>query len=94
MVANTGFKIAGRAADDLEHLRGGRLLLQRFGKIGCSFGEVVCSLTQFIEYSRVLDGDHSLGRRSSQEVRSSPRERSSFFAVNYNSADQVAFFSA
>ena len=34
-------KIAGRAADDLKHLRRGRLLLQRFREVGGAFGEVV-----------------------------------------------------
>ena len=40
------FKIAGGAADDLEHLRRGRLLLKR--------------LTQFAEQPRILDGDDGL----------------------------------
>ena len=33
-------KIAGGAADNLKHLRRGRLLLQRFGEVGGAFGEV------------------------------------------------------
>src|SRR6516165_9515535 len=39
-------QIEGRAADDLEHVGGGRLLLQR--------------LAQLVEQARVLDGDDGL----------------------------------
>ena len=48
-----GLQIEGRAADDLEHVGGGRLLLQRFGQI-------VCALAQLVEQARVLDGDDGL----------------------------------
>ena len=47
-------QIERRAADDLKHLRRRRLLLQRLG-------EIVRTLTQFIEYPRVLDGNDRLG---------------------------------
>ena len=40
-------QIEGRAADDLEHVGGGGLLLQRFA--------------QLVEQARVLDGDDGLG---------------------------------
>ena len=40
-------QIEGRAADDLEHVGGGGLLLQRFA--------------QLVEQPRVLDGDDGLG---------------------------------
>ena len=53
MVSNTGCKIAGRAADDLQHLGSRRLLLQRFG-------EVARALMQLVEQPRVLDGDDGL----------------------------------
>ena len=33
-------QIAGRATDNLEHLRRRRLLLQRFSEVGRAFGEV------------------------------------------------------
>ena len=46
-------KIAGRAADNLEHLRRGGLLLQRFGKLARA-------LLLRLEQPHVLDGDHSL----------------------------------
>ena len=44
-------QIEGRAADDLEHVGGGSLLLQRFA--------------QLVEQAGILDGDHRLRRRSS-----------------------------
>jgi hypothetical protein len=50
-------KIAWRAADGLEHLRGRGLLLQRLGEVGCA-------LTQLTQEPRVLDGDDSLGGES------------------------------
>ena len=43
-------QIERRAADDLEHVGGRGLLLQRFG-------EIVGALAQFVEQPRVLDGD-------------------------------------
>jgi hypothetical protein len=46
-------QVAGRTADDLKDIRGPGLLLKRFAKVGDS-------LAQFIEQSRVLDGDDSL----------------------------------
>src|SRR5262249_32070224 len=42
-----GLQIEGRAADDLEHIGGGGLLLER--------------LPQLVEQARVLDGDDGLG---------------------------------
>ena len=41
-------KIAGRATDNLKNLRRGRLLLQRFGEVGCAVGEVAGTLPQFV----------------------------------------------
>src|SRR5262249_2751837 len=43
-------QIECRAADDLEHVSGGGLLLQRFA--------------QLVEQARVLDGDDSLARKA------------------------------
>ena len=45
-------QIEGRAADDLEHVGGGGLLLQRL--------EIVGALAQLVEQARVLDGDDGL----------------------------------
>ena len=52
-VVEHGLEIERRAADDLEHLGSGGLLLQRLAEI------VV--LTQLVEQPRVLDGDDGLG---------------------------------
>ena len=46
-------KIARGAADDFKNLRRCRLLLQRFGKVGCA-------LAQFVEQPRILDGNDCL----------------------------------
>ena len=48
-----GPQVEGRAADDLEHFRGGCLLLQGLGEIGRP-------LPQFVKEPRVLDGNHRL----------------------------------
>jgi hypothetical protein len=48
-----GLQLAGRRTDDLQHLGGRRLLLQRLG-------EIIRALAQFIEQPRVLDGDDGL----------------------------------
>ena len=47
-------QFARRAGDDLQHLRGRGLLLQRLGQI-------VGALAQLVEQPRVLDGDDGLG---------------------------------
>ena len=54
MAWNTGSSSPGELRDDLQHLRGRRLLLQRFG-------EIVGALAQLVEQPRVLDGDDGLG---------------------------------
>src|SRR5215218_10462202 len=53
IVWNTGSSFARRAADDLQHLRGRSLLLQRLGQF-------VGALAQFIEQPDVLDRDDRL----------------------------------
>ena len=62
----TPAQIAGRTGDDLEHLGGRGLLLQRFG-------EIVGALAQFAEQPRVLDGDHGLGGEVRAPARSACR---------------------
>ena len=47
-------QLAGRTGDDLQHLRGRGLLLQRLAQI-------VGALAQLVEQPRVLDGDDGLG---------------------------------
>src|SRR5262249_40140229 len=49
-----GLQIEGRAADDLEHVGGGGLLLQRFR-------EIVGALAQFVKQSRVFNSNDCLG---------------------------------
>ena len=53
-------QIAWRAGNNLEHFRGGRLLLQRLRKIGGALAEVVSTLPQLVEQPRVLDGNDGL----------------------------------
>src|SRR5262249_42323780 len=48
-----GLDIGWRAGDNLQHLTGCSLLFQRLG-------EIVGALAQFLEQSRVLDGDDGL----------------------------------
>ena len=66
IVLKTGLQIAARTGDDLQHLRGCRLLFQRFGKI-------VGALPELVEQPRVLDGDDSLRGESSEPARSACR---------------------
>jgi hypothetical protein len=50
-----GLQIEGGAADDLEHVSGGGLLLERLAQI-------IGALAQLVEQPRVLDGYHRLRR--------------------------------
>ena len=63
-----GLQIEGRAADDLEHVGGRGLLLQRFA--------------QLVEQSRVLDGDDGLGGEIRDQLNLFVAERSHFLAVD------------
>ena len=56
-----GVKFAGKRTDDLQHFRGGCLLLQCLREVGCALGKVSGSLAQFVEQPRILDGDDRLG---------------------------------
>ena len=75
-------EIEGRAADDLEHVGGGGLLLQRFGQI---FG----ALAQLVEQPRVLDGDHRLGGEILHQLDLLVGEGPDFLPVNDDRADQL-----
>ena len=77
-------KFAGRAGDDLEHLRGRRLLLQRLG-------EIVGALAQLGEQPRVLDGDHRLGGEVLHQLDLLVGERAHFAPLDGDGADQLAF---
>src|SRR5262245_64307244 len=70
-------KIEGRAADDLEHVGGSRLLLQRF--------------SQFIQKARVFDRDDSLTRKALNQVDLLFGEGANLLPVNADDADQFAF---
>ena len=48
-----GFEIEGRAADDLENVGGGGLLLQRFAQI-------ICALLHLVKLPRIFDRNHGL----------------------------------
>ncbi|MGC1622446.1 MAG: hypothetical protein WA759_06540 [Pseudolabrys sp.] len=70
------FKLARRTADDLEHVGGRRLLLQRFA--------------QLAEETRVFDGDDGLRGEIFDQLNLSVSERPHFLAVNGNRTDQLA----
>jgi hypothetical protein len=76
-------EVEGRAADDLEPVGGGGLLLQGLRKI-------VCALPQLIEQSRVLDGDDRLAGKI-LKLRNLPvRKGPNLLSVNGNRADKRA----
>src|SRR6516165_990616 len=79
-----GFKHTWRTGNDLEHLRGRRLLLQRLSKI-------VCALPQFVEQPRVLDSDDRLRGEVLDHSNLLVREWPDFLAENRYGADQLAF---
>src|SRR5215472_10712512 len=68
-------QIEGRAADDLEHVGSGGLLLQR--------------LAQLVEQASVLDGDDGLGREILNQINLLVGERLSLLAIDIDSADQT-----
>ena len=67
-------QIEGRAADDLEHVGGGGLLLQRFA--------------QLVEQPRVLDGDDGLSGEVSDQIDLFFSKGPNFLPVNYDCANQ------
>jgi hypothetical protein len=78
-------KIAGRAADDLEDLRGRGLLLQRFAEVGCA-------LTQLIQKPRVFDSDDCLVGKIGYQLDLAFGEWPYFPVINGNGSDQLIFF--
>ena len=68
-------QIEGRAADDLEHVGGGGLLLQRFA--------------QLVEQPRVLDGDDGLGGEVRKQSDLLLGEGAHFLPVDGERADQL-----
>ena len=79
-VSSTALKIEGRAADDLEHVGGRGLLLQRFAQI-------VGALAQFVEQAGILDGDDGLGGEILHQLDLLVGERADLLAIDRNGAD-------
>ncbi len=77
-------QVEGRAADDLEHVGGGCLLLQRFRK-------VVGAPAQFAQQPRVLDGDHRLRGEVLHQLDLRVVERQYLLPVDRNRAYQAVF---
>src|SRR3990170_4794321 len=77
-------KIECRPANDLEHLTGGRLLIQRLGK-------VTIALLQFFEQPHVLDGDDGLIGESFEKSDLLIGERADVRSADMNCADRQAF---
>ena len=74
--------VARRAGDDLQHLGGRGLLLQRLA-------EIVGALAQFVEQPRVLDGDHGLRGEILHQLDLLVGERPHLLAVDDDGADQL-----
>src|SRR5262249_17132582 len=70
-----GFEIEGRAADDLEHVSSGGLLLQ--------------GLAQLVEQTGVFDGDDGLGGKIADQLDLLVGERSDLLAVDGDRAYQL-----
>ena len=70
-------QIESRAADDLEHVGGGGLLLQRFA--------------QLVEQPRILDGDDGLGGEVLDQLNLLVGERLDLIAGRYEDADRRSF---
>src|SRR5829696_8288938 len=67
-------EIESRAADDLEHVGRGSLLLQRLA-------QVVGALAQFVEQARVLDGDDRLIGEGGDQLDLPLGERANLLAI-------------
>src|ERR1700693_3884677 len=76
-----GLHIARRRADDPEHLRRRRLLLQRLA-------EIVGALAQFVEQPRVLDGDDGLGSEVLHQLDLLVGEGTNLLPIDDDGADQ------
>src|SRR5262245_5884657 len=72
-----GFEIEGRAADDLEHVGSGGLLLQRFA--------------QLVEQARIFDGDDCLIGKIRYQLDLLVSERPDFLTKDGDSSDYLLF---
>src|SRR5262249_43523272 len=77
-------EIEGRAADDLKHVGGGRLLLD-------GLAQRVRPRLPLLEQSRVLDGDHGLIGKSLEQSNLSLREELHFAAAECDCANRDTF---
>jgi hypothetical protein len=68
-------ELAGRAADDLQHLGGRGLLLQRFA--------------QLAQQLRIFDGDHSLGGEVLHQLNLFVGEGADLLAIEHDGANQL-----
>jgi len=78
-----GAEVERRAADDLEHVGGGGLLLQRFAQI-------VGALAQLVEQAGVLDGDDRLGGKILHQGNLLVVERPHLLTIDDDRADQLS----
>ena len=72
-----GLQVEGRAANDLEHIRGRGLLLQQFA--------------QLVEQPRILDGDDGLRGEILHQLDLLVSKREHLLAVNGDRADELVF---
>jgi hypothetical protein len=77
-----GLELPGRARNDLQHVRGRGLLLQRLT-------EIVGALAQLGEQAGVLDGDDGLLGEIAHQFDLLVGERTDFLAVDRNSSDEL-----
>ena len=78
-------QIAGRARDDLQHLGGRGLLLQRLAQI-------IRALAQLVEKPCILDGDDCLRGEVRNQLNLLVGERPHFLAVDGDRSNQLALF--
>ena len=84
MACKDRLKIAGRTADNLKHLRGCRLLLQRFGEVGGA-------LLLGFEQPHVLDGNSGLVGEGFEKSNVRLLERSYFGPADQDSTERATF---
>ena len=82
---STDLQVERRAADDLEHVGGGGLLLQRFG-------ELVTALLLGFEQSHILDRDGGLVGEGLDQRDLLVGERPDFQVINDDDAEQFIAF--
>src|SRR5262249_2259692 len=80
-------EIERRAADDLEDLGGGRLLLQRFEHLSVSLSQRRVLLLQLREQPHIRDGNYRLVGKGLEERNLVFGERSRFGTPNGDAAD-------